>query len=217
MPVRVIGMIGVTPPSGEATVHVIKGGLSPAYLRAFAQAHDTAGFDLALVSYTASSAEGFLVAQYAAQHTGRLGFLIAHRPGFVAPTLAARKIATFDHLTEGRVAVHIISGASDAEQEGGGDLAPKEERYRRAAASSTWPVAMSPMSLAREIGSRGRFSRLVIGVLHQLEVSVFAGANPIHEFFAAAKAVLLPRVMFRGISILVLMRCPAIAAAQGAV
>jgi alkanesulfonate monooxygenase SsuD/methylene tetrahydromethanopterin reductase-like flavin-dependent oxidoreductase (luciferase family) len=34
----------------------------------------------------------------------RLGFLIARRPGFVAPTLAARKIATFDHLTEGRIA-----------------------------------------------------------------------------------------------------------------
>lgn len=133
MPVRVIGMIGVTPPSGEATVHVIKGGLSPAYLRAFAQAHDSAGFDLAPVGYTASSAEGFLVAQYAAQHTGRLGFLIAHRPGFIAPTLAAGKIATFDHLTEGRIAVHIISGASDAEQEGDGDFAPKEERYRRAA------------------------------------------------------------------------------------
>ncbi|MDP1962323.1 MAG: hypothetical protein Q8K93_08995, partial [Reyranella sp.] len=63
MPIRAIGTIGVTPSSGEATVHVVKGGLSPAYLRAFAQAHDTAGFDLALVSYTASSAEGFLVAQ----------------------------------------------------------------------------------------------------------------------------------------------------------
>ena len=133
MPVRVIGMIGVAPPSGEATVHVIKGGISTAYLRAFAQAHDKAGFDLALVGYTASSAEGFLVAQYAAQCTERLGFLIAHRPGFVAPTLAARKIATFDHLTEGRIALHIISGASDAEQEGDGDFAPKEERYRRAA------------------------------------------------------------------------------------
>ena len=106
MPVRVIGMIGVAPPSGEATVHVIKGGISTAYLRAFAQAHDAAGFDLALVGYTASSAEGFLVAQYAAQCTKRLGFLIAHRPGFVAPTLAARKIATFDHLTEGRIARH---------------------------------------------------------------------------------------------------------------
>ena len=66
-------------------------------------------------------------------HTDRLGFLIAHRPGFVAPTLAARKIATFDHLTNGRIALHIISGASDAEQEGDGDFAPKEERYRRAA------------------------------------------------------------------------------------
>ena len=73
------------------------------------------------------------MAQYAAHHTERLGFLIAHRPGFVAPTLAARKIATFDHLTEGRIAIHIIAGASDAEQEGDGDFAPKEERYRRAA------------------------------------------------------------------------------------
>jgi alkanesulfonate monooxygenase len=132
MPVRVIGMIGVAPPSGEATVHIIKGGISPAYLRTFAQAHDEADFDLALVGYTASSAEGFLVAQHAAQHTKRLGFLIAHRPGFVAPTLAARKIATFDHLTDGRIALHIISGASDAEQEGDGDFAPKEVRYRRA-------------------------------------------------------------------------------------
>ena len=77
MPVRVIGMIGVAPPSGEATVHVIKGGISPAHLRTFAQAHDRAGFDFALVGYTASSAEGFLVAQYAAQCTERLGFLIA--------------------------------------------------------------------------------------------------------------------------------------------
>ena len=104
MPVRIIGMIGVAPPSGEATVHIIKGGISAPYLKSYAQAHDKAGFDLALVGYTASSAEGFLVAQYAAHHTERLGFLIAHRPGFVAPTLAARKIATFDHLTEGRIA-----------------------------------------------------------------------------------------------------------------
>lgn len=133
MPVRVIGMIGVAPPGSEATVHIIKGGISPAYLKSYAQAHDEAGFDLALVGYTASSAEGFLVAQYAAQHTKRLGFLIAHRPGFVAPTLAARKIATFDHLTDGRIALHIIAGASDAEQHGDGDFAPKDVRYRRAA------------------------------------------------------------------------------------
>ena len=40
MPVRVIGMIGVAPPGSEATVHIIKGGISPAYLKSYAQAHD---------------------------------------------------------------------------------------------------------------------------------------------------------------------------------
>src|SRR3974390_1241896 len=133
MPVRIIGMIGVAPPTGNATLHVIEGGLSPGYLTEFARAHDDAGFDLALVGYSSSSAEGFLVALHAAAHTRRLGYLVAHRPGFVAPTLMARKITTCDHLTDGRLAVHIITGKSDAEQEGDGDFSPKDERYARAA------------------------------------------------------------------------------------
>jgi len=133
MPARVIGMIGVTPPSSDAALHVIEGGLSTSYLTQYARAHDDAGFDLALVGYTASSAEGFLVALHAAAHTKRLGYLVAHRPGFVAPTLMARKIATFDHLTNGRLAVHIITGKTDEEQHGDGDFTPKTERYRRAA------------------------------------------------------------------------------------
>jgi alkanesulfonate monooxygenase len=86
-----------------------------------------------LVGYSSSSAEGFLVALYAAMRTERLGYLVAHRPGFVAPTLLARKIATFDHLTGGRLAVHIITGKSDDEQHGDGDFSPKDARYRRAA------------------------------------------------------------------------------------
>jgi alkanesulfonate monooxygenase len=120
MPVRIIGMIGVTPPSSDASLHVIEGGLSPVYLAEFARAHDAAGFDMALVGYSSSSAEGFLVALYAAMQTERLGYLVAHRPGFVAPTLLARKISTFDHLTGGRLAVHIIVGKSDDEQHGDG-------------------------------------------------------------------------------------------------
>jgi alkanesulfonate monooxygenase len=133
MPAWVVGMIGVTPSSGDAALHVIEGGLSPSYLTQFARAHDDAGFDLVLVGYTSSSAEGFLVALHAAAHTMQLGYLVAHRPGFVAPTLMARKIATFDHLTNGRLAVHIITGKTDEEQQGDGDFSPKTERYRRAA------------------------------------------------------------------------------------
>ena len=132
MPVRIIGMIGVTPPKSDATLHVIEGGLSPNYVVEAARAHEASGFDLVLVGYSSSSAEGFLVALHAAAQTRHLGYLIAHRPGFVAPTLMARKIATFDHLSGGRLAVHIITGKSDDEQEGDGDFTPKVERYRRA-------------------------------------------------------------------------------------
>src|SRR4029078_8310077 len=130
MPVRIIGMIGVTPPSSDASLHVIEGGLSTGYLTQFARAHDDAGFDLALVGYSSSSAEGFLVALHAANHTKKLGFLVANRPGFVAPTLMARKIATFDHLTEGRLAVHIITGKNDEEQHRDGASSPKAERHK---------------------------------------------------------------------------------------
>ena len=112
MPMKIIGMIGVTPPSNKASLHVIEGGLSPSYLTEFARAHDRAGFDMALVGYSSSTAEGFLVALYAAMRTERLGYLIAHRPGFVAPTLLARKIATFDHLTDGRLSRFTSSPAS---------------------------------------------------------------------------------------------------------
>ena len=132
MPARIIGMIGVTPPTRDATLIVIEGALSPPFVVEFARAHELAGFDMALVGYSSSSAEGFLVAQHAAAHTQKLGFLIAHRPGFVAPTLMARKVATFDQITQGRVALHIITGKTDLEQQGDGDFTPKVERYARA-------------------------------------------------------------------------------------
>src|SRR5262249_60725167 len=102
MPVRIVGMIGVTPPSNDATLHVIEGGLSPGYLTQLARAHDAAGFDLALVGHTSSSAEGFLVALYAATHTERLGYLVAHRPRFFAPPRLARKSGTSSPLTQWR-------------------------------------------------------------------------------------------------------------------
>ena len=131
MPVNVIGMIGVAPPQGTA-LHVIAGGISPSFLRDFARAHEAAGFDYALVGYYASSAEGFNVANFAACHTTKLKYLVAHRPGVVSPTIAARAAATLDQLSGGRLAIHIIVGNSDADQQREGDFSPKQERYLRA-------------------------------------------------------------------------------------
>ncbi len=129
MPVEFIGMIGAKP--GSET-DVRRGpAIDHGYLRAFAQAHEQAGFDRVLIGYGSSQPDGLQVAAYAAAHTERLTFLIAHRPGFVAPTVAARAFATLDQLTLGRIAVHVISGGNDAEQRRDGDTLRKDERYAR--------------------------------------------------------------------------------------
>ena len=142
--VRIVGMIGVTrepEATAGATLSVFGGGINPGaevpagvdgdYILEFARVHEESGFDMVLTGYSSSTPDGFEVAGYAAAYTTRLGYLIAHRPGFVAPTLAARKAATLDQLTGGRIALHIISGGSDAEQERDGDFLDHDARYRR--------------------------------------------------------------------------------------
>ncbi|MDX6311601.1 MAG: alkanesulfonate monooxygenase [Streptomyces sp.] len=105
--------------------------VQPAYLRALARAHEEAGFDRILVAHSSASPDGFTVADQILTHTDRLGVLLAHRPGFVAPTLAARKFATLDAFHPGRVALHVITGGDDADQARDGDLTDKATRYRR--------------------------------------------------------------------------------------
>ena len=144
--VRVVGMIGVQredPSTAGASLSVFGGSINPGgeipagvdggYIAEFARAHEDAGFDMVLTGYSSSTPDGFEVAGYASGVTERLGYLIAHRPGFVAPTLAARKAATLDQLTGGRVALHIISGGSDTEQRQDGDWLDHDGRYRRTA------------------------------------------------------------------------------------
>lgn len=105
--------------------------IDKAYVGALARAHEFGGFDRVLIGYHSSAPDGFQVAAYAAQQTSRLKFLLAHRPGFVAPTLAARQLASLDQFSDGRLAVHIISGGSDEEQQRDGDFLGKAERYAR--------------------------------------------------------------------------------------
>lgn len=105
--------------------------LDRGYIRDFAQAAETGGFDRILIGYFADGADGFLVGALAAQYTERLGMLVAHRPGFVSPPVAARKFATLDQITGGRVAMHVITGGEDAEMLRDGDVSTKEQRYAR--------------------------------------------------------------------------------------
>ena len=128
---EIIGMISTTLASEIYGKSIITGTVDPAFIAEFARVHEEGGFDRVLVGYGSTGADGFVVTAHAAAATTRLGFLIAHRPGFVAPTLAARKAASLDHLTGGRIALHIITGGSDVEQQRDGDFLDHDARYRR--------------------------------------------------------------------------------------
>ena len=129
MSVQFIGMIQ---PGEVSETFALQGQpVNPAYVRAFAQAHEHAGFDRILVPASGTSPDNLLTVAYAAGATQHIKFLLAHRPGFAAPTVAARQLATLDHYTGGRVAVHYISGGSDEDQQRDGDFLNHDERYAR--------------------------------------------------------------------------------------
>ncbi|WP_186262827.1 LLM class flavin-dependent oxidoreductase [Burkholderia gladioli] len=129
MSVEFIGMIQsqkqseIHPPAGPM--------VDRDYVRAFAQAHEQAGFDRILVPHHSTGPSATLTISYAAAVTERVNFMLAHRPGFTEPTLAARQIATLDQFSGGRLGVHFISGGSDSEQQRDGDFLDHDQRYAR--------------------------------------------------------------------------------------
>jgi alkanesulfonate monooxygenase len=133
MSVEIIGMVG-TREFSETRGALTGPAIDPAYLMRFALAHEDAGFDRVLIGYGATGPDGFAVAAHVLYATTRLKVLIAHRPGFAAPTLVARKLATLDALTGGgRVGIHHITGGDELDQKRDGDFADHDRRYARTA------------------------------------------------------------------------------------
>jgi alkanesulfonate monooxygenase len=129
MTVEFIGYVGHF--NSSETMRRTTLAIDPAFIEASAKAQEYGGFDRVLVAFNSTSAESILVAQHIAAVTERLGLMVAHRPGFTAPTLAARQLATLDHFSKGRAAVHIITGGNDVELAQDGDHLTKDERYAR--------------------------------------------------------------------------------------
>lgn len=126
------------------------------YVNAAARAQEAGDFDRVLIPFGSSSPESQLVAAHAAAITTKLGFLVAHRPGFTQPTLAARQLATLDQLSGGRVAVHIITGGADAEMARDGDVnTSKAERYART--DEYLDILKQEWTQAQPFDHKGRF------------------------------------------------------------
>ncbi|MFI5799194.1 LLM class flavin-dependent oxidoreductase [Streptomyces sp. NPDC051677] len=102
-----------------------------AYLSQIARAAEDLGFVGALTPTGAWCEDAWLTTAMVSQHTERLKFLVAFRPGFVSPTLAAQMASTFQRQTGGRLLLNVVTGGESHEQRAYGDFLDKDERYRR--------------------------------------------------------------------------------------
>lgn len=127
MPVEFVG--GLFPQNQLAPRSAYQGPIDLDYLKRLAQAHEKADFDRVLIATGGGDPQ--FIAAYAAAHTEKLGFMVAHRPGVVAPAVAARAFATLDQITKGRIRLHAVTGHT-SEPEHGDYLVDKSERYARA-------------------------------------------------------------------------------------
>jgi alkanesulfonate monooxygenase len=182
VPVEFIG-IARTADKSE-TVTEVGPAIQPDYLYRLACAHEQSGFDRVLVAHSSSSPDGFTVADQVLNVTARLGVLLAHRPGFVAPTVAARKFATLDAFHPGRIALHVITGGDDADQARDGDFTDKPTRYRRT--GEFLDVVKLEWSSAERFDYDGEFYRVAGG---RSAVRPAAGRLPVYFGGASADAI----------------------------
>jgi alkanesulfonate monooxygenase SsuD/methylene tetrahydromethanopterin reductase-like flavin-dependent oxidoreductase (luciferase family) len=106
--------------------------LDPTHIETVAKAHELAGFDRALLAFHSTTPDALQIGQHVLGITRQLKVMIAQRPGFTAPTLLARQLATLDQLSGGRVSLHVITGGNAGElRQDGNTLDDKDERYAR--------------------------------------------------------------------------------------
>ncbi|MBA0053393.1 LLM class flavin-dependent oxidoreductase [Streptomyces sp. AJS327] len=131
------------PTSGDSR-HVVGGGHGSAvtstagdrppsvdYLALIAGAAEQLGFEGALTPTGTWCEDAWLTTAMVSQRTDRLKFLVAFRPGFLSPTLAAQMAATYQRQTGGRLLLNVVTGGESQEQRAYGDFLDKDARYAR--------------------------------------------------------------------------------------
>jgi alkanesulfonate monooxygenase len=102
------------------------------YLGQVARSAEQAGFSAALTPTGTWCDDAWITTAALTGVTQRLKFLVAFRPGLQSPTLAAQMAATFQRVSHGRLALNVVIGGDDAEQQRFGDYLAKDDRYARA-------------------------------------------------------------------------------------
>ncbi|GLX36020.1 alkanesulfonate monooxygenase [Streptomyces roseochromogenus] len=103
------------------------------YLAQIAKAAERLGFEAVLTPTGTWCEDAWLTTVALAQHTERLKFLVAFRPGVISPTLAAQMAATYQRITRGRLLLNVVTGGDSSEQRRFGDHLDHDRRYERTA------------------------------------------------------------------------------------
>ncbi|MBX8692445.1 LLM class flavin-dependent oxidoreductase [Mycobacterium sp. 20091114027_K0903767] len=101
------------------------------YLTEVARTAELLGFEAVLTPTGTWCEDAWITTAALSQATTRLKFLVAFRPGFISPTLAAHQAATFQRISGGRLLLNIVTGGDPVEQARFGDHLSHDERYRR--------------------------------------------------------------------------------------
>jgi alkanesulfonate monooxygenase len=101
------------------------------YLGQIARSAEQLGFTGVLTPTGTWCEDAWLTTAALISQTKRLKFLVAFRPGFVVPTLAAQMAATYQRLSGGRLLLNVVTGGEEAEQRRFGDHLSHDERYAR--------------------------------------------------------------------------------------
>jgi alkanesulfonate monooxygenase len=101
------------------------------YLAQIARSAEQLGFEAVLTPTGTWCEDAWLVTAALIRETSRLKFLVAFRPGFISPTLAAQMAATYQRISRGRLLLNVVTGGESAEQRRFGDHLPHAERYAR--------------------------------------------------------------------------------------
>ena len=131
MSVEFIGFIT----NNNSSETIVRSGpvLDRRYIETVAKAHETAGFDRALLAFHSTTPDGLQVGQHVLRVTDRL-----QCPDRAAARASPRRrclrasLATIDQLSGGRVSLHVITGGNATElKQDGNTLDDKDERYAR--------------------------------------------------------------------------------------
>jgi alkanesulfonate monooxygenase len=103
------------------------------YLTQIAKAAERLGFEAVLTPTGTWCEDAWLTTAALSQHTERLKFLVASRPGLISPVPAAQMAATSQRITRGGLLLNVVTGGDSTGQRRFGDLLDHDRRYARTA------------------------------------------------------------------------------------